>query len=248
MSAVTNIVDKTAAPDAVGMVAVVSGQDRNGDRWEEIAEVTSSSVTGATIRLPRECVTGRVISLSLPLPPYLRSYDHDKDFYQIWGLIQNCHRSRAGGDMASYVGVAFIGRSAPVDYKKDPLQSYRICGVNDDGLWKVEPMKGSFTNRKELRFWQPFEIYLAQIDADRRTVNGAKAVAENVSKGGAAVVCDLDVNVGDRVKFISAEFDFSGLAIVCDRQAGGENRTRLHLKFVESIFPVEKLNRSTASK
>ncbi|MDM7924309.1 MAG: PilZ domain-containing protein [Pyrinomonadaceae bacterium] len=248
MSAVTNIVDETAKLDAVGMVAVVSGRDRNGENWQEISEVTSFSATGATIRLPRECITGRVISLDLPLPAFLRAYDHDKEFYQVWGLVQNCHVSGAEGDCASYVGIAFIGRSAPVGYKSDPCRSYRICGVNDDGLWKVEPMKASYKSRKEMRFWQSFELYLAQVDSERRTITGAKAVAENISKGGAAVVSDLEVNVGDRVKFISEEFDFSGLAVVCERQSAKKDLTRLHLKFVETQFPVEKLSRSTAAR
>lgn len=241
MSVETDVAEQTAHLSAVGMIAVVTGKDPSGDDWEELGEVTSFSSTGATIRVPRECHVGRLIWVDLPFPPHMRAYDHDKEFYRVWGLVQNCHSSPAERGGASYVGIAFIGRNPPASYNADPQRSYRICGVNDDGLWKVAELKSTFKPRKELRYWEPFELYLAQVDANMKTINGAKGIAENISKGGAAVLSSLDLNVGDRVKFISEQFDYSGIAVVCDKLAAKESRCRLHLKFVESDFPVEKL-------
>lgn len=242
MSVETDVINETADLNAIDMIAIVSGKDRSGKDWEDLAEVTSFSSTGATIRLPRECVPGTLIVVDMSFPPFMRAYDHDKDFYRVWSLVQNCHSSPAEGGNAWYVGVAFIGKNPPPSHKTDPQRSYRICGVTDDGLWKVQALKSTFKSRKELRFWEPFELYLARIDADRKTVTGAKSVAENVSRGGAAVLSPLDVGVGDRVKFISEQFDYSGIAVVCDRQPGEESRSRLHLKFVENEFPIEKLS------
>ena len=51
----------------------------------------------------------------------------------------------------------------------------------------------------------------------------------------------MKLAVGDKVKFISEKYDFSGLAVVCNVQVGGDDRTRIHLKFVENTFPVETL-------
>ena len=70
---------------------------------------------------------------------------------------------------------------------------------------------------------------------------GERTTAENVSRSGAAVFTTLDVGIGDRVKFICTEYDFSGLAVVCNRQVGDDNLVRLHLNFVETLFPVESL-------
>ena len=65
-----------------------------------------------------------------------------------------------------------------------------------------------------------------------------------MSRSGAAVFTTLDVGIGDRVKFISEQFDFSGLAVVCNRQIGDDERTRVHLRFIEVAFPVETLMKS----
>jgi hypothetical protein len=108
-------------------------------------------------------------------------------------------------------------------------------------MWSVDEAKTPFKKRTDVRFWKPVELYLALIDTKDGATGGERTVAENVSRSGAAVLTTLDVGIGDRVKFISAEYDFSGLAVVCNRQVGDDRRTRLHLKFVETAFPVEKL-------
>ena len=47
------------------------------------------------------------------------------------------------------------------------------------------------------------------------------------------------------MKFICEKYDFSGLAVVCNHQIANDGRQRLHLQFVESSFPVEKLDQAT---
>lgn len=113
--------------------------------------------------------------------------------------------------------------------------------MNGDGLWKVEPAKSEYKVRRDVRYWQSIECYLALIDKDKQSVKGAKAMTENISKSGAAVFSTLDVNTGDRIKFICEKYDFSGLAVVCNRQAGQDGRMRLHLQFVKSKFPVQNM-------
>jgi hypothetical protein len=112
-------------------------------------------------------------------------------------------------------------------------------------MWTVTESKTRFRKRSEVRFWRPIDLYLALVDTKQGSFGGERTVAENVSRKGAAVFTNLDVNIGDRVKFISAEYDFSGLAVVCNRQAGDDGRTRLHLKFVETTFPVEILMKTS---
>jgi hypothetical protein len=108
-------------------------------------------------------------------------------------------------------------------------------------MWSVAELKTSFTKRSDVRFWKPVELYLALIDTKDGATGGERTVAENVSRSGAAVFTTMKVGIGDRVKFISAEYDFSGLAVVCSTQLSDDGRTRVHLKFVETTFPVETL-------
>jgi hypothetical protein len=221
------------------MHAVIKIRDENKKLWKETAEVISVSPTGAGFYMIRECKVGRLVSMMFPVEPHLRFYDHDKELYRIWGVVQHCHRL-TDEDIGFHVGVAFIGRDVPESYKADPMQSYRICGMNGDGLWKIQEAK-EFKPRKDARFYAVVDHYLAVVDAQNSGKKGERASTENISKNGAAVLTNLDLHVGDRVKFISEQYDFSGLAVVCNRRETTAGKARLSLQFVGAKFPVERL-------
>lgn len=222
------------------MLAVVKVKDENGKLWKEMGEVISVSSTGAGFYLKRECKPGRLVSLMIPVEPELRYYDHEKELYRVWGLVQHCHRL-SDEDMGFHVGVAFIGRNAPESYMEDPVQSYRICGMSDDGMWKVSEAVREFKPRKDTRYYTAVDHYLAVVDAQKDTLKGERTTTENISRNGAAVITTMDLHVGDRVKIISEKYDFSGLAVVCNRRNGTDGKTRLNLQFVGATFPVERV-------
>lgn len=222
------------------MLAVVKAKEEGGKSWKETAEVISVSATGAGFYMKRQCKAGNLVSLMVPLEPHLRCYDHEKELYRVWGLVQHCHKVTSD-DPGYHVGVAFIGKTPPDSYREDPTQSYRICGMNDDGLWKIRESAREFKPRKDPRFYTAVDHYLAVVDGQKTSLKGERATTENISKSGAAVVTSLDVNVGDRVKFISEQHDFSGLAVVCNRKDGTDGKARLNLQFVENSFPIERV-------
>lgn len=226
-------------PVSMSMYTVVKVKESGGSVGKEIADIISVSSSGAGFILKRRCSVGHLVSLTMPLPPHQRSYDHKKELYSVWGLVQHCHEVVAEGKTSYHVGVAFIGKHAPHSYDSNPDQNYRICGMADDGLWMVKEAAAPFKTRKDLRFWKSIDLYLALLDSQKGQLSGERTTTENISRSGAAVISTLDVNVGDRVKFINEKYDFSGLAVVCNRQIGEDKRTRLHLQFVESRFPVE---------
>ena len=228
----------------MSLYAVVKGREEGDRKWKEVTDLISVSPTGASFNVPRYCEVGTLISLMIPLPVHMRCYDFDKEFYRVSGLVQHCESVLADAPGTYHIGVAFIGKNPPASYKADTTQHYRIAGVSSDGMWTVEEARTPFKKRADVRFWRPVDLYLALVDIANATRAGERTVAENVSRSGAAVFTTLEVNIGDRVKFISEEYDFSGLAVVCNRHVGHDQRTRLHLKFVESAFPVETLMRS----
>lgn len=239
MSACVELPRKKADLTSMSLHAVVKAKEKDGRQWKEVAELISVSATGSSFNLPRPCEVGTLVSLMIPLPVHMRCYDHAKEFYRVWGLVQHCEAVTADDPSNYHVGVAFIGKHTPDSYKKNPRQHYRISGVDEIGMWSVEEFRTPFKKRSDLRFWRPVDLYLALIDTKDGSRGGERTVAENVSRSGAAIFTTLDVGIGDRVKFISEEYDFSGLAVVCNRQMGDDDRTRLHIKFVESSFPVE---------
>lgn len=244
MSATKEVLRTKADVNPETMQAVVKGKDDPDSTWKEVVEIASTSATGAGFFIPRECAVGTIVAVMLPLPAHLRCYDHEKDLYRVLGLVQHCQP--ISGDDASgfHVGVAFVGKHAPESYKANPKQNYKICGMSENGLWKITESRAAFKVRRHLRFWTNVELYLALVNANRDAVRGEKTSTENISKNGAAVFSTLDVSVGDRVKFICEKYDFSGLAVVCNHQIGSDGKQRLHLQFVENSFPVEKLDHS----
>ena len=249
MSASSEVLNHIAEPASTTRLhAVIKGREQDNGHWKEVSEILSYSSTGSSFNLSHRCEVGTLISLILPLPIHMRCYDQDKEFYGVWGLVQHCQPTTAADDETNYhIGVAFIGKFAPDSYKDNPLQHYRISGVKGDGMWNLAESKTPFKKRAGVRFWQSVDLYLALIDTKDGSRGGERTITENVSRNGAAVFSNLTVGIGDRVKFISEKYDFSGLAIVCNVQICEDGRKRLHLRFIENKFPVTKLMRSRLS-
>lgn len=242
MSASTELLKRRADLTSMSLYSVVKVKEDADNFWKEVADVISISASGAGFLLPRPCEVGRLVSLMMPMPANLRSYDQDKELYRVWGLVQHCNETKAEDANGFQVGVAFVGKNPPESYFVDPATNYKICGMTEEGLWKITEAKGSFKKRQHMRYWTKIDLYLALVDGKKDAIRGERTVTENISRSGAAVITTLDVNVGDRVKFISEKYDFSGLAVVCNRQEGDDKRSRLHLQFVDSAFPIDGLD------
>ena len=218
--------------------AVIKGKDRNLKPWSETADVTSLSSSGAGFFLTVPCEVGCLVSLLLPMPVGLRKYDHEKRLYRVWGLVQHCYE--AGGDNSTgfHVGVALIGKEAPAGNVLQPNRSYRVSGMDRNGLWKVEEVDRSFRKRSSMRYWNAIETTLYQLDEELHHISVEKTVTENISETGASVFSELRIAVGDRIRFVSSAPAFSSLSVVRHRRIGIDDRTRIHLEFVGDYFPI----------
>jgi len=220
------------------LTAVLKGKDKYFKPWSETARVTSLSKSGAGLFIKKPCSAGRLVSLIIAMPIDLRRYDNDKRLYRIWGLVQYCYEAGGEDDAGFHVGVALIGRDAPDSYAKDPVQSYRVSGMGRDGLWKVEELDSPFKQRVSVRYWNQIDATLFQLDKKQRTIESENTITENISESGASVFTDLRVYVGEHVRFQSSSPAFSSLSLVRHRRIGSDNRTRIHLEFIENTFPI----------
>lgn len=232
--------------------AIVKAKLSGEEFWKEKAQLKSVSRLGAGFQIEKPCKVGQLISLLIPMPINLRLYDHDKQLYRIWGLVQHCH-SISNDDFTGYhVGVAFIGKDAPESFFECPDQSYRITGLSEEGVWNISEAEREFINRKHPRLWVslPALLKVNKSGADEFTLSETFAAEsdfigcriENVSRSGAAVFCETSANVGDHVKFSCPEFDFTTDAIVRNRRGNGNTIPKIHLEFLENEFPVEKID------
>jgi hypothetical protein len=229
------------------LTAVVKGKDEKFTAWSESSEVTSLSSSGAGLFIPVPCPVGRLVSLMLPMPSEMRRYDHDKRLYRVWGLVQYCHEA-VNGPAGYHVGVALIGKDAPDSYTRDPMQSYRVCGMRKSGLWKIEELDTSFKQRTSARYWNSIDGTISLLDDEMKSTAQEGVVTENISESGAAVFSDLRVAVGDRIKFQTHSPLFSSLSVVRDRRIGVDDRMRIHLEFVENSYPILEIKEKRASK
>jgi len=216
---------------------IIKGKDGKFRPWSETAQVTSLSSNGAGLFMSIACSVGRLVSLMIAMPRHLRKYDHDKRLYRIWGLVQYCYES--GGDPAGFhIGVALIGKDAPDSYTSSPMQSYRACGMDKSGLWKVEELETSFKQRAAMRYWNSIEASIFQLDDEQHSIAVHDTVTENISETGASVFSDLRLSIGDRIRFQTSSPAFSSLSVVRHSRIGLDDRTRIHIEFVEKAFPI----------
>lgn len=250
---------------------IVKAKLSDDEFWKEKASLKSVSRLGAGFEIEKPCKIGQLISLLIPMPAHLRLYDHDKQLYRVWGLVQHCH-AVSNEEFSGYnVGVAFVGKDAPQSFYHKPDQSYRITGLNEEGVWSVTEAEREFINRKHPRLWFSLSAELIvdgaakeNSDSENSDVENSedtetqesteKAAAslscqtENISRSGAAVFCETSVSVGDHVKFVCSQFDFETDAIVRNRRGNGNTTPKIHLEFLENEFPIEKLDANFEGK
>lgn len=234
---------------------IIKAKINEEDFWKEKANLKSVSRLGAGFDILKPCKIGQLISLLIPMPVHLRLYDHDKQLYRIWGLVQHCHAVNSDEFTGYNVGVAFIGKDAPPSFYGRPDQSYRITGLNDDGVWNITEAEREFINRRHPRLWisMPAQLKFENLVIEENLEETEEAEntgdnffviecqTENISRSGAAVYCETTANVGDHVKFVYPEFDFESEAIIRNRRGNGNTTPKIHLEFLEKEFPVEKI-------
>ena len=77
------------------------------------------------------------------------------------------------------------------------------------------------------------------MDDDGNVTFCEATVSENLSLGGAAVFSTLSVPAGTFLRVTSERFSVSILSIVRGRRMGADGIPRLHLEFIDRLFPLE---------
>jgi hypothetical protein len=233
---------RKASRTPTDLEAIVQFQLAPEHTWKEHTQVLTVSKSGANFALTRKCDVGTLVELLMPLPAELRAYDLSEELYTVIGLVQYCHPDLTAGDKQTYsVGVAFVGKSFPEGHEENPTQNYHISGTTTSGMWQIKPSGSSFKVRAASRLWVPLPVTITRIKRDRALDHKEHTVTSNVSTSGAAVLCRLDVDIGDRIKFASKEHNFYSFGIVRNRQVEPGKVPVLHIEFVDDRFPVEKI-------
>ena len=219
--------------------------DRNVS-WNEVARLEDVSAFGAAFILKRPIKRGRLLVMSVPLPRQLRVYDFLEPQYRIWGLVRRCLPIQSSGEQKYAIGVAFIGKHPPRSYMENPSTLYDLTEREEGGLWML---RDADTNedetdlppdqRRQTRFPIPEQLLVELLDENGDVIASETSVSENVSLGGAAVFTSLDVQEGTFLRVTSERHNVSIISIVRGKHVGPDNIPRLHLEFIDHMFPLD---------
>jgi hypothetical protein len=222
---------------------IVQVKETPTEAWKEVTAVSTVSKNGAGFTLSRKVEVGRLVSLVLPMPTEFRAYDESAELYPVLGLVQHVSETTVDGKTAFNVGVGFVGKAMPESFKKDPKQNYRFSGVGANGLWTITEANSQFKARKNPRFWRSIVLTVSQMKRNREGAEKVMAKSKDISASGLSVVCDLDVEIGEKVKIGCKQYDFYAIAEIRNRKVSKDGKeTTLHMEFVGDEFPMYKLH------
>jgi len=220
--------------------------DRNVS-WSEVARLEDVSAFGAAFILKRPIKRGRMLVMSVPLPRQLRCYDFLEPQYRIWSLVRRCLPIQSSNGEAKYaIGVAFVGKNPPRSHIEDPSKLYNLAQREEGGLWQlveVDTQKDDRDlppdQRRQTRFTIPETLLVELLDENGDVVASEVSVSENISLGGASVFTSLDVADGTFLKVTSERHNVSIISIVRGNHVGPDSIRRLHLEFIDHMFPLD---------
>ncbi len=217
--------------------------------WNEITRLSDVSAFGAGFTLKRPVKRGRLVLLTIPMPRQLRSYDFGEPQYKVWAIVRRCiSTGTSSQDPEFSVGVAFTGKNPPSGYLESPSMIFDVSHreADGEGFWRLGPadLRADDSElptelRKQTRFHIPEALKLERLDEAGNVTESEATVTENISLGGAAVFTTLKAEAGTFLWVTSERFNITILSIVRGSGVGENGVSRLHLEFVDHLFPLE---------
>jgi hypothetical protein len=216
--------------------------------WNEITRLNDVSAFGAGFSLKRPIKRGRMVLMTIPMPRQLRSFDYSEPQYKIWGVVRRCMPiGKSSRDPEYSIGVAFTGKGPPNGYLEHPSMIYDITQRSEgEGFWHLVPAdlqadERSKPNdhRKQTRFFIPEPLRVEKVDESGNVLEWESTVTENISLGGASLFTTLSAEPGSFVRVTSDRFNVTILSVVRGARPGTDGITRLHVEFIDKLFPLE---------
>lgn len=225
----------------------VESQVSESVSWNEVTRLNDLSAFGAGFNLRHPVKRGRLIQMTIPMPRKLRSFDFTESQYKVWGLVRSCiAKTNAPTAENNAVGVAFIGKNPPKSYYDDPAKMFEISHREEGSLWRVveaasEPDESHLPKelRRHSRFPIPANIIIEITDEEGNVISSESTVTENISLSGASVFTSLAVEVGSFLRVKSEQYNVTIISVVRGKRLGQDNIPRVHIEFVDRLFPLE---------
>ncbi len=215
--------------------------------WNEVTRLSDVSAFGCGFTLKRPVKRGRLIQMTIPMPRQLRSYDYSEPQYRIWGIVRRCISVERTVTPEYSVGVAFTGKAPPSGFLDHPSMLFDISRRDEsEGFWHIAPADLTADEsdlpkelRKQTRYFIPEQLLIEQVDSAGNVIFSETTVTENISLGGASVFTTLKAEAGNFIRVTSERFSVTILSVVRGKRVGEDGITRLHIEFIDRLFPLE---------
>src|SRR5215203_5095371 len=127
----------------------VRGRETPNFEWTEVTRLANVTPFGAGFNLRHPTEKGRLLHMTIPMPRQLRVFDHIEDQYRVWGVVRYIKSKMSDRGTTFEVGVAFIGKSAPASYEKEPWKRYEVSTTRFQTVPSAENMVKVFPLERE---------------------------------------------------------------------------------------------------
>ena len=208
--------------------------------WTEMTRLTNVTPFGAAFTLTRPTERGRLLHMTIPMPRQLRVFDHVEDQYRIWAIVRHLKGKTTDKGPAFEVGVAFIGKRAPVSYETQPWKRYEITLNTTGKLADVDetlPL-GPSDERAHTRHHMAVDMLVQLINKDGTVGGSEQTVTENISAQGATLFTTLEIPEGRFIRLTSEQYRTTAYAAIRSRTTGADGVARIHVEFIDKQWPL----------
>ncbi|HKG77886.1 MAG TPA: PilZ domain-containing protein [Pyrinomonadaceae bacterium] len=210
--------------------------------WTEVTRLTNVTPFGAGFTLKRPTERGRLLHMTIPMPRQFRVYDHVEDQYRIWAIVRHVKATLSSTRQTVFeVGVAFIGKRAPLSYEKEPWKRYDIATNIFEALTPADNMLTplpSVDQRAFTRFNIAVDMRVEILDVEGEIVESEQTVTEDISSHGATLFTTLQAPPGRFIRLTSEQQGITAHAAIRSRSTGADGIPRIHVEFIDKEWPL----------
>ena len=219
----------------------IQGRETPDFAWTEVTRLNNVTPFGAGFTIKRPTEKGRLLFMTIPMPRQLRVFDHVEDQYRVWAVVRYMKARTSSGVTTFDVGVAFIGKRAPVSYEKEPWTRYDVATTTFEALTAaddiVTPLPTS-DQRVYTRHNIAVDIKVDVVDEGGAVVESEHTVTENISSHGATLFTTLQIAQGRFIRLTSEQYRITAYAAVRTRSTGVDGVPRIHVEFIDKEWPL----------
>src|SRR5215207_3589887 len=217
----------------------IRGRETPDFEWTEMTRLINVTPFGAGFTIKRPTEKGRLLHMTIPMPRQLRVFDHVEDQYRIWAIVRHMKVSTFDNRAVFDVGVAFIGKRAPVSYQTEPWKRYEISTTvfkpsvpPEDILTPIDSVD------RDTRHNIAVDMRVEALNVNGEVIESEDTVTEHISGKGATLFTTLQTPPGRFIRLTSDQQGITAHAAIRSRTTGADGIPRIHVEFVDKEWPL----------